>query len=133
MAQWKVLFHRHGIGGQSQVALMQIAYIDDNGQMRVMLFMLYHLDKLPDLLKKFLLDESITFVGVNVTGDFHKVGRDFSIADEINKRVSTNVINLGKYARLRDVVQNGSIGMDKLCNIVLEYSIDKSNEVQFSD
>ena len=31
--EWKVLFHRRGIGGQGKVALMQIAYIDDNGQM----------------------------------------------------------------------------------------------------
>ena len=80
-----------------------------------------------------MLDESITFVGVNVTGDFQKIGRDFDISGKVNKRVLTKVVNLGKYARERDVVQNGSVGMDKLAKIVLRLSIDKGNEWRFSD
>ena len=84
-------------------------------------------------MESLLTNELYTFIGVNVTGDFHKIGRDFNLFVTTKKRVQTNVINLGKYACLRDVVENGSVGLGKLCEVVLQLSIDKSNGVHFSD
>ncbi len=132
--EWKIQFNRRGLGGQDKVALLQLSYIDKNEQMRVLLLILYRLDQLPDQLEALLLDDSIKFVGVNVSGDLRKVARDFMFVERMNRRVTNcNVINLGKYARVRDVVQNGSVGMGRLCKLVLGMSIDKSDLVRFSD
>ncbi|KAL7538489.1 LOW QUALITY PROTEIN: hypothetical protein ACHAXR_008584 [Thalassiosira sp. AJA248-18] len=107
--EWKVVFRRRNTGGQDKVALLQLSYIDSEGQMRVLLLMLYRLN---------MLDKSIKCVGVNVSGDLRKVGRDFQIiVEEMNRRIGANVVNLGKFARVRAVVQNGSVGMEKLCKM----------------
>ena len=97
--EWKVQYGRHG--NQDKIALMQLSYLDNEDQMRVLLIMLYRHSKLPDMLEMLLLDTSIKYVGVNVSGDLLKVGRDFQIVDRIRNKVSSQtVVNLGKYARL---------------------------------
>ena len=75
----KAVFRRHGRSGQDKVALMQICYVDKEEQERVLLIMTYRLKSLPDQLEAFLLDQSITCVGANVTGDFRKIGRIFPL------------------------------------------------------
>ena len=86
---------------------MQICYEDKtDGKERVLLFLLYRLPSLPPLLESFLSGSSIVFVGNNITGDFRKIGRDFDMVERINQRLASNV---GKYARERDVVQNGTV------------------------
>ena len=130
--EWKPSYRKGG-GGGDRVAVMQLSYVDTDGSMRVLIILLYQLRSLPTQLQSFLFDETYTFVGVNVTGDFHKIGRDFDISNKTTRRIKHNVTNLGKYARERDIVQNGSIGLEKICKIVLLMSIDKSNQLRFSD
>ena len=131
--EWVPSFGR-GTRRSDRIAVMQICYVDTDAIMRVLVFQVYHLRSLPHVLKSFLLDKTVKFVGVNVTGDFHKIGRDCNLTNEINRSsIQHNVINLGKYARLRDVVQNGSIGLAKLSEIVLGLSIDKSSNLRLSD
>jgi len=79
------------------------------------------------------MDQSFTFIGVNVTSDFHKIGRDFSLTPKTTQQIKTGVINLGKFACVRDVVESGSVGLAKLCEIVLKISIEKGSGVRFSD
>jgi len=44
-----------------------------------------------------------------------------------------NVINLRTYARVRDVVHNGSISLAELCKIVLKLNLDKTADVRLSN
>lgn len=122
--EWDTTFHLHGMG---KVATMQICYEDIDGRECALLFFIHNLAKLPLQLESLLTDASITFVGVNVTLKFNKIGRDFNIAKKIKHRIDKNIINLGNYARMRDVVQNGSVSLAKLCTIVLGQSLDESN------
>ena len=54
------------------------------------------------------------------------MGQDFHIVEKINKRVSK------RHSCQRDDVQNSSIGMDKLYKVVLEETINRSNEMRCS-
>ena len=44
-----------------------------------------------------------------------------------------SVINLGTYARTRDVVQNGNVGLAELSKIVMKVTLDKSTPDRLSD
>ena len=126
--EWKPLYQK-GMGGGDKVAVMQICYVDNQNKHYVLIFLLYRLTNLPYQLESLLMDESYTFVGVNVSGDFHKIGRDFNLASKTTRHVKNGVINLSKFARVRDVVQSGSVGLGKLCEKVLSMSLNKGSGV----
>jgi hypothetical protein len=84
-------------------------------------------------MEAFFRDDSITIVGVNVGGDLAKIGRDFNLSDVMSDRGEGSVINLGSYARDRDVVQNGKVKLDELCVAVLKQRIKKQTHLRFSD
>jgi hypothetical protein len=72
----------------------------------------------------------VTFVGIGVGGDLAKIGRDFGCAATIGR--IENVINLGAFARKRDVIQNGTIGLAELVKVTLKEAMNKSPEVRLS-
>jgi hypothetical protein len=77
-----------------------------------------------------LQDQDVTFVGAGVSGDLKKIGRDFDCGRLVSK---TNFENLGSFAPERDVVQNGSTGLDTLSDLVLNERLDKSADVRLLD
>ena len=67
----------------------------------------------------------------SISEDLVKIGRDFKIDEitSVSQKDRQNVINLGVFARERDVVQNGTVGLADLCKIVLKAKLNKSAEV----
>ena len=82
-----------------------------------------------------LLDDGVTFTGVSVSGGLLKIGRDFNIDEltSVSQKDRPNVINLGIFARERDVVQNGTVELADLCELVFEAKFNKSVEVRLSN
>ena len=71
-------------------------------------------------------DPEINFCGVNVGGDLKKIGKDLDCIEAVNAVESTRIVNLGKHARCRDVVQNGTVGMDELARLCLIEKMKKN-------
>ena len=130
--EWDTKKNRRGMVIKSErTALIQLGYEDSSdGRMRALLFQVSRLQRLPDRLAALLRDQDITFVGAGVSGDLKKIGRDFDCERLVSK---TNFANLGSFARERDVVQNGSTGLDTLSDLVLNERLDKSADVRLSD
>ena len=82
-----------------------------------------------------LLDDGVTFTGVSVSGGLLKIGRDFNIDEltSVSQKDRPNVINLGIFARERDVVQNRTVELADLCELVFEAKFNKSVEVRLSN
>ena len=58
---------------------------------------------MPCQLLELFQDETMSFIGIGVGGDISKIGRDFHcIATMKNTK---RVVNLGKFARVRNVVK----------------------------
>eukprot|EP00956_Cyclotella_meneghiniana_P022745 scaffold43394_cov22-Cyclotella_meneghiniana.AAC.1 len=134
-SEHKVVFNGRGMKThESKIGLIQFAYYNKNESDRIQyLFIRTHnMSKLPGPLVS-LLSSSIPVVGVNVGGDLSRIARDFNIGIAIGRRPKSSIINLGTYARKRDVIQNGSIGMKQLVKTVLGLTIDKSATDTFSD
>jgi hypothetical protein len=131
----RVVFNGRGMKtDEYKVGLIQIAYFNQNEDDRIQyLFIRTHnLKKLPPPLVS-LLAGSVPVIGVNIGGDLARLGRDFGVKDDIQRRPKSSIINLGTFARKRDVVQNGSVGMKQLVKTVLGHTIDKHGEDTFSD
>lgn len=75
-------------------------------------------------------DIKLWFVGAGLVGDLAKIGRDFH-SEEIIKNIK-NVINLGKFARKRNVVKNRGASLQKIVNIALNESISKASTIRCS-
>ena len=75
----------------------------------------------------------VNLVGVNVGGDVAQLGRDYNVEDTVAQRKKSTIINLGQYARKRDVVQNGSVGLKHLTKLVLSLLMNKNKEDKFSN
>ncbi|KAL7535665.1 hypothetical protein ACHAXR_006652, partial [Thalassiosira sp. AJA248-18] len=134
--EWPTRINGRGyITKSDKVALIQISYIDNDDNMQVRLIRTSKKKKLPHRLISLLLDNTIRFAGVRVSADLIAIGIDFNI-DAITKVVQKdrpNVINLGTYARKRDVVQHGGASLADLCKIVLVAALDKNQDVRCSD
>ena len=74
----------------------------------------------------------ITFSGVLVSGDLIKIGQDFNVDEIISvcQKDWRNVINLGVFARERDTVQSGVVGLAELSRLVLKVKLKKDNKIQ---
>ena len=73
--------------------------------------------------------------GVSVSGGLLKIGRDFNVDEltSVPQKDRPNVINLGFFARERDVVQNGTVELADLCELIFEAKFNKSVEVRLSN
>ena len=113
-----------------KVGLIQFAYFNKNtGDRMQFLFVRTHkLKRLPGNVVTFFQHNSFNIVGVNLGGDLSRIGKGFGIERAIAKRKKETIINLGLFARVRDVVQNGTVGMKRLIEIVLKLRIEKRTE-----
>lgn len=132
--EWRVTRNRAGfVVHNDRLATIQIAYEFAGDLTRSIILQVHKLQALPPPLKSLLEDETIRYAGVNVGGDLNTIGRDLNCVDTIQSIPKSNIINLGKYARRRDVVKNGTVGLDVLAEIVLNERLAKPNAVRFSN
>ena len=134
--EWRVEFLGHGRKNESKIGLIQLAYFnkEQDNRKQYLLIRTHLFDTLPHNLINLLTDNTFNIVGVNVGGDMARIARDFKISSNVwSRRTSNTVINLGMYARKRDVVQNGTVGMKVLVKAILGYDMKKSDEDRFSD
>jgi len=121
---------RQGRKKDGKVRMMQIGFWKD-GTIRVFLIRLEnHWKRLPDRLLAFLRNTDYTMIGVNVKNDLTLVGTDFGGDKDFAS--SVNFINLGMYARQRDIVQNATIGLRDLTKVVLDEDMDKDEDIRCS-
>ncbi|KAL1495589.1 hypothetical protein AB1Y20_016950 [Prymnesium parvum] len=129
-AEWDVTVDRAGhVVKQHKLAILQIAaYVD--GVLQVFICRLHDKKKLPSSLHSFLQDPGFVFVGRQLGGDAAKLSRDFQGATRLKDNMKT--LELGLYARQRDVVRRGSVGLDVLCARVLGKMLPKDERVRCS-
>jgi hypothetical protein len=133
-AEWKVELTTNGrVCKNHRVGLLQFCFLDNSGVYKTALVHTANKTTLHRQMEEFFRDDSITIVGVHVGSDLAKIGRDFNLSNVINGRRKESVINLGGYARDRDVVQNGKVSLDELCKAVLKQRIEKQTHLRFSD
>ena len=140
--EWVVLRDSNNrITGSKQVALIQISYINKENKTKVILVCTAKFAKkeghriLPHRLEALLVGTT-NIVGVNVSGDIAKIGRDFNVSaiNSVVQKDRPNVINLGLFARERDVVTDGGVGLAELARVLRDVKLVKgSDEDQFSD
>ena len=133
--EWRVQFYGHGKKNESKVGLIQLAYFnkEQNDRKQYLLIRTHKLDRLPGPLVSLLSSNSVNVVGVNVGGDLLRIGKDFGVQRTLAKRDAKTIISLGVFARKRDVVQSGSVGMKHLVKVVLGYDLEKRDEDKFSN
>jgi ribonuclease D len=69
------------------------------------------------------------FVGCCIGADLTKLGKDFGM-EQWAKLIS--IVQIGMFARQRDVVQDARIRLEHLVDVVLNEKLDKSAEVRCS-
>jgi len=135
-AEWSVVMNRHGhVTETGKIALIQISYIDGDDKITTLLVRTNKMAKLPHMLESLLTGETFKMVGVNVSADIIKIGRDFDInriKQNKQQKDRSNVINLGPFACARDVVQSGSVSLQHLCELVLKERLDKATNIRLS-
>ena len=141
--EWVVERNSHDkIIGQKKVALIQIGYYDLDDKPIVLLIHTSKFAKhygrkvLPHRLESLLVGNDLNIVGFNVSADLNRIGRDFGVASikSVVQNKRQNVINLGMYARERDVVTDGGAGMAEVARILKGVELEKdSKDDRFSD
>ena len=126
-AEWEVSKNRRGFVYEiKKIAIIQLAFKDEE-VIRAIILQLDELTELPEELILLLSEPTIVFVGVNVGGDIVKLKKDFCCPELV-----VNQINLGKFARQRDVVHHGTVTLSKLVSLTLHEKLDKLEQVRFS-
>ena len=98
--------------GVSKVCICQIAYRTIDNEYKCCILRIFNYTTLPSRLLDLFKDETITFVGIGVGGDIAKIGRDYHCLN-IMKSMK-KVVNLGQFARRRNVISSGVISLEKL-------------------
>jgi hypothetical protein len=111
--------------GRDKIALIQLAYETDPGNINVLLIQCRHLPTLPDALVRLFREPSIVYVGSRVKGDIDKLGEDFGIA-EISSSMTYR--DLAKMAKDRGKVPDAKVGLQTLVMVAALDAI-KSLEV----
>ncbi|CAJ1958310.1 unnamed protein product [Cylindrotheca closterium] len=128
-AEWNVNIASYGMPKKiGKLALLILAYKDSDGRHKAALLRLHKFPSLPHRLLAFLVGGT-KFVGNYVGGDIKRLGRDYHCEDEMKK---VSVVNLGRYARDRDVVQSGTVRLDALVQICLGETMQKQASVRVS-
>lgn len=84
---------------------------------------------LPTELKNLFGDPTFTFVGRCVGADISRIGKDFNCTALM---ATVRKIDLGPFARTRDVVRNGNASLEALCKVVLKKRLPKLPHVRLS-
>lgn len=134
--EWDTEKNQEGrtIGNPGKVALLQIGYQLEGG-IRVLMVQLRKVwspnetKKLSGLLSSFLACSGEAFVGCCIGADLTKLGKDFGM-EQWAKLIP--VVEIGMFARQRDVVQDARVRLEHLVDVVLNEKLDKSDEVRCS-
>jgi hypothetical protein len=123
------------VGGSAttgkKVALLQLSYRLTDGPICALLLQLPRSHaNLPARLVEFLKDPQAMFLGINISGDVKRLAKDYDCPSLIPEM---NVLELGTFARKRDIVQNANTSMANLVLIVLGEILDKSEEIRCSN
>ena len=130
-AEWDVTVGMHGMPVSSgKVALLQVGYnLQDGAGIKAMLLHVTGLAKLPDRLHSFIADSGYLFVGRAVAADIKRLAKDYR-APALVQHAKT--LELGLFARRRDVVKNGTAGLEKLVELTLGLRMSKEPAVRLS-
>lgn len=121
-------------GIRSRTGLFQLAYRDKSNNLRVLFLRMCKLGAIPHRVIQFFREDSITLVGVNIGGDLSYIRKDYPEMDQVIKsRQESSNVSLGTYARKRDVVQTGTVGLSVLVDRLLGYRLPKDDEDRFAD
>ncbi|KAL7532711.1 hypothetical protein ACHAXR_004793, partial [Thalassiosira sp. AJA248-18] len=127
-------YRRRPTGRRSKVGLLQFAYRDDQRNKHVLLVRICKHKKIPASVIAFFRDDTITLAGNNIKGDLKGLWKDYPETKHvITSRGEKNIISLGTFARRRDVVQSGVVGLALLVKRLLKYHLPKEDEDKFSD
>jgi len=129
--EWNINFNASGMQtGSSSIQTIQIAYRNSDKELIGLVFKVGKLSRLHTRLETLLTSE-VDIYGVNVSTDLKYIGRDFHVValKKVDQKKRKNVHNLGMFARVRDVVQNGGVGLSVLCERVLKVTMDKTLQV----
>lgn len=137
--EWKV--HTNVSSGcvtdSGSIDTIQLAYVfeDDCEQVQTQHIKCYilqvsRLRTLPTAVVELLLDKDITFVGVQIGGDISKIAKDFKL-NELKEKC--NSINLGKYCRERNLIENGRFGLSQIAKSILQRTLEKDDSIRMSD
>jgi hypothetical protein len=127
--EWNRILNSRGIQtGRGRIQWIQIAYRDNDDNVGVLLLWVGDLRELPNNLKSLLCDTDITFAGNKVSADLKYIGLDFNIAEikAVDQKRRENVVNLGMFARVRNVVPSATASLRQLCELTLGKTMDKS-------
>ena len=114
--------------GVSKVKIFQIAYRSQEDKIKVLIFRVWNLKKLPQRLVSLLSNNIIHIFGANVSADLVKIAKDFQIKEmsAVDQKSRCNVHNLVVYARNRDVVTDGGASLELIVKSVMNISLDKT-------
>lgn len=131
--EWDVFKGRSGhIVGQGKVALLQLGFCEEGrpiAEAEAILLRLSGHRALPAALLALFADPKYVFVGRAIAGDLAKLAKDFNHPAQLQLVQS---IDLGPYARRRDVVSVGTAGLELLAELTLGQRLSKDPAVRLS-
>lgn len=129
-AEWDTKTNRTGqVIDSFKTAVIQLGFRDTENRVSALLLQVFRHQRLPQSLLALLGDKDIVFVGASVSSDLIRIGKDFQCS-EVTK--DANYVNLGMFARKRDVVQHGTASLEKLVQLTLGEFLDKAPDVRLS-
>jgi ribonuclease D len=118
-------------GKSGKAPLVQISYrLPDQDETHAFLLRLEKTWKeVPLHLHQFLVNKQHTFVGVSVRQDVKMLMSDYSSEPDVK---NVQVIELGRYAKNRDVVNNANTSLADLVEKLLGVKMNKQNDIRCS-
>ncbi|XP_067674776.1 bifunctional 3'-5' exonuclease/ATP-dependent helicase WRN-like [Haliotis asinina] len=118
--EWPVTFTK---GSSGRVALVQVAL----NESKCYLFHISVIGSLPKMLKKFIEDDRVKKIGVNIENDMWKLAKDFDF--EARKVIRNSMIDLGKLANTK-LKSKETWSLEGLCRNVLRMRMNKEDSVR---
>jgi hypothetical protein len=118
-AEWNYSEHN----GPERLAILQIT----DGK-SIWIVQMHKIKKIPDSFLHILFDVKIKKVGRMVNSDITKLIRDWKSSDyakEVKNQIK-GVVDIAAFAKLKGVTEDARLSLEKLTEIVLESSLDKS-------
>jgi hypothetical protein len=100
----------------------------------VLLVRICKLGKIPSSIIVIFLDHSITLAGNNIYSDMKTLQKDYpKVVSVLKTRGKHSITNIGLFARRRDIVYSGNVGLQLLVKRLLSYHLPKNNKDISSD
>ena len=95
------------------------------------MFLVFNLNDLPNEFLELLRTSDLKIVGVSVSGDISKIGRD-SRCDNFTKNLK-HVNNLGRFVRKLNVVSNGFVKLKTLAKVFLSEFLNLNDTLNYQN